>query len=296
MSSGPLRDRPRTYARGSLTLDLPMAFCSMAAYPAIPLRSKPMIRFCIALMAGLFVAGCATGPARDAFFTEAIELSPEPAFEISYSGEIGKPGAEMLIAAGEDFQSGPEDNLIAVEARILRVSLDAARALGLHDVGAFSLDAQDAGTPIAELRARRDGSIVTAPRLTIYERQTGTISVLNEVSYISGFQITENESARVVDPVIEIVRDGIKLQVKAARAGETIHLSLDLAVVELIRPIATHNVEVFNQRLMVQTPQVYRQSIQCTGEVKPGRTLALSGMTSREGEALLVLLNVTPRE
>lgn len=238
----------------------------------------------------LLVAGCASGPVRDAVYDADVTLVPEPAFAISYSGEIGDPKPPQLIAAGGEFQPAPDDRVVTVEVRILRVADGAARALGIQGSGAHSLDEAEAQELVAELRARRDGSLITAPRLSVYERQTGTISIMNEVSYVSGFDITDDGPARIVDPVIEIVQDGLALEVKAVRAGEALSLTLSLAMAEVLKPIGTQSVEVYGQRIHVQTPQVLRQKLDCSGEVKPGRVLALSGLTTRDGEALLVLV------
>jgi hypothetical protein len=250
-----------------------------------------MNRICFALLACVLVAGCATGPERHASYSGLLEPAAEPSFEVSYSGEISRP-TDVLIAAPDSVEASPQERIVRIEARVLRVAQDAARELGLDAGGVFSLDDASAGQLVSELRARGDGSLVAASRLSVYEGQTGTLTMLREVSYVSGYTIEKQDDSRIVKPVVEKLHDGLALNVKAQSHGDALHLNLELELSEMLKPISTQTIKVFNQRVMVQAPQIYRQRLECAGEVTPGRTLMLGGMTSHEGEALLVLLTI----
>lgn len=265
----------------------------------------------IASAAFALLAGCASQPA-------AIEMSPEPGFTVAYTGGLGERAQEVLAAPPE--YTGPAGiegtPVVRIETRIVRLSAKAAEALlGKHAgaVGALALDGTAVDELLSRVREREDCSLVGAPMLSVFEGQVGTISVSNEIAFVSGYELREGEAnlkvvgdvraikkrmaaTRIADPVVSTIQDGILLGVQARAAEAGWDLELDLSVTELLRPIGQRTVHVFGQPMTVQVPVMMSQRIRVAGTASTGRTLALTGMVGADNHVLLVLVTVSAGE
>lgn len=247
-----------------------------------------MYKFAAVLaVVSVLACGCATQQK-----SAAVKLEVLPEFELDYRGEIGdavditKDMPEYTPAEGE-----PEW-VYNIEVRLLRGSLANAEALfgdSVHRVGAWSVDdgeISDAGPG--------GMTVVSAPRLSIFERQQGTISITNQVAYISAFQIRSAEATRVADPVVDVLNTGIVLSLKASGGSKThMRLELDLTMSAVVRPMETQEVQVFGAPMTIQLPVMYTQRLKAQGEVSESRTLVLTGMIEEEGEVSVLLIKGT---
>ena len=268
-----------------------------------------MFKLLLPCAALALLAGCASAPPA----IQAVDLTPEPAFPVSYTGGIGEQSHGILEGMAEfsGAGTGSEDQAVSITVRMMSLAPHAVdEALGPHAraISAFTLEDGQADALAESLIMRKDCSTITAPRLLIMEGQTGTIEVHNEVSYISGFELvtvpaaqpaegepTVQNAGLIADPVVHVVRDGIKLGVRAVRAGEgRLSLELDLGMTNLQRPIPTAEVRAFGQPMTVQVPVQMAQRMTGAGEVSVGRTLALTGMAAGDGNLLLVLVRAEP--
>lgn len=250
----------------------------------------------LAIIAALaLLAGCASRPAT-------IEAEPEPSFKVAYSGGIGDVAQDVLNEPPQ--YTGPASTegtpIVRIEARILRLSAGAAEALlGKYagTVGALALESDAADELLQRVRERNDCSLVSAPVLSVFEGQVGTISVSNDVAYISGYELrSEAPHTRIADPVVSVVQDGILLGVTAAAKVGGWQLELDLSVTELMRPIGRRTIQVFGQPMTVQVPVLMTQRIKGAGKASAGRTLALTGMVGADNHVLLVLVSLAAGE
>jgi hypothetical protein len=229
---------------------------------------------------GLLTCACATS-AR----IQPLELEPAE-FAVSYSGQLGPHALDDL----PEYALPEKETSVtcALEVRILRgKAADAAALFGqrVNVVGAWSMDAAELSA--AKLAAMH---IVSAPRLTVFEGQNGMITVANQIAYISGFEVTSSDGARVADPVVQTLLDGLMLGLSAKTAdGGQMRLSLDLTMAECVKPIRTQEIDVLGARVTIQTPVIYSQRIQGEGLVGEGRALVLTGMIHGD-ETYVVLI------
>jgi hypothetical protein len=266
-------------SRGRKQLAAVTGLPSMAARtPQIPLR-KTSMKLLTAIIAavGLLACGCATTT------VEPVALERVSDFKLSYSGELGR---NLVGDLPQYTRPESETALVyALEVRILKGrAIDAEALFGkrVHTVGAWSMQAQDFDFSTMQT--------VAAPQLTVFEGQNGTISVNREIAYISGFEVTGGENSRVADPVVETVVDGLMLGLNARTADETqMRLAVDLVLAEVVRPIASQQINVLGAPVTIQTPVIYSQRLKGEGHVSEDRVLVLTGMLN-QGEVYVILI------
>jgi len=59
------------------------------------------------------------------------------------------------------------------------------------------------------------GKTLTLPRMTVYEAQTATVSVLDQRAYIAGVDVVGSDGAWIADPVIGTLLDGVVIEATA---------------------------------------------------------------------------------
>lgn len=247
-----------------------------------------MCKFAAALAVGALLAcGCATQQK-----SAAVKLEVLPEFELDYRGEIGDAVDITKDMPEYTPTEGEPEWACNIEVRVLRGSRAQAEALfgdSVHRVGAWSV--ADAEISLAGLGGM---TVVTAPRLSVFERQQGTISITNQVAYISAFQIRSSDATRVADPVVDVLNSGLVLSLRASGGSEThMRLELDLTMSEVVRPMETQEVQVFGAPMTIQLPVMYTQRLKAQGEVSESRTLVLTGMVEEKGEVSVLLVKGT---
>ena len=242
------------------------------------MRTVSAILAAVALLA----CGCATQ-----LKTEPVKLEVLPDFSVAYSGGLNRNvNTELPEYTQPEAKS---DTAYMLEVRIIRCdSAQAEDVFGARSrsVGAWTMDA-------AELDGRRIAALnlTSAPRLSVMEGQSGTITILNQVAYISGFELSGKESTRIADPVIDVMQEGIVLGLRAQSSDEKrMDLSLDLALVDLVKPIQTQEISLGGAPVTIQTPVVYTQRMKGQGNVAESKVLVLTGMADREDGVYIVLI------
>jgi hypothetical protein len=232
----------------------------------------------------LSACGCATTA------VEHVSLQALPEFKVSYSGQLGTEpvGGLPQFTQPESEQS----RAYTLTVRILKA--DAQQAGKLFGKSATTVGAWEMAADELDSDALRKLQTVAAPRLTVYEAQTGAISVINEVAYVRGFDISGTADARVADPVIGVLNEGLVLGLTAESIDDThVRLAVDLTLSSLVKPVATQDVKVLGAPMTVQTPVIYTQRINGEGRASEDRLLVLTGMA--EGNDVYVVLIAAER-
>lgn len=233
---------------------------------------------------GLLACACATTEPAGPLLT----LEPVGDFNVEYSGEIGAAGLDNELPPYTAFE-GEADHAYALEVRFLRARPEIAKRL----FGQRCLEIGASTVPAGELTPEivSQATLVSAPRLTVFEGQQGAIVISNEITYISGFGISGDGATRVADPVVNTVLDGLLVGLRAVRAdGKGLRLSIDMTMAEVVRPIETQEVKLFGTTAQVQTPLVYSQRLKADGVVGEGKALVLTGMLGRDNDIYVVLI------
>ncbi len=200
----------------------------------------------------------------------AAFLAPELAGSVTDISVKGTGGSLLLVVADERGHTWVADvleqlradppSLVMIEALVVRGPAGAGVELKLEPTHTL-LDEQAQ----IDLRQRFTAlglETISAPRLTTLPAQRGQVTILRELAYISDWQLrtVEPGGRRIADPTIEVLKDGLMLEVVAlpmsdGHLGVSVRLTLsgveepiptvplrladDLEPVEVGRPVVT---------------------------------------------------------
>ena len=217
------------------------------------------------------------------------ELTPESDFEITYNGGIGAQ-PELPELQVPDSADELEKTVYELEVKFLRAKPENARRMfgdRAIEIGASSLPAAEVTEALLA-----QATLMSAPRLTVYEKQTGTIWIANELSYISGFELQGKDATRVADPVVEVANEGIYLEMRVVSADEDkLRLTLGVTLSEIVRPIEVQKVRLYGSDVEIQVPVTYTQQMTAAGEITEDHVLVLTGMMGRDNDMYTVLIS-----
>lgn len=233
-----------------------------------------------------FATGCASRPEA---FVPMAELTPETEFELNYSGGIGATSTLEDLPEWETY-GGDTDFMYMLEVRFLSAKPEEARRMfgdRAIEIGAWSLPA---GEVTEELLSK--ATLVSAPRMSVFEGQTGTIVIVNEMAYISGFEVQGKEATRIADPIVDTILDGLFVELQAVSVDDDkLSLSAGVTLSEVVRPIRTQKIRLYGADVEIQVPVAYTQRIKAAGEISEDRVLVLTGMLGRDNDIYTVLIS-----
>jgi len=122
---------------------------------------------------------------------------------------------------------------------------------------------------------------VVAPRVTAYNAQRSNVQVLNQVSYISDYDVEIAQLAQIGDPIVQQLRDGIILDIRPVISADRRYITMELrpTVAVLQRPIQTFSTTLSNgPPVSIQLPEIRIQRVRTTVTVPDGGTLMLGGL------------------
>lgn len=124
-------------------------------------------------------------------------------------------------------------------------------------------------------------TVVVAPRLTAYNGQRANVTVLNQISYISDFDVEIAQASQIGDPIVQTLRDGVILDLRPTVSADRRFITMELrpTVALLTRPIATFQTTLANgPPVTIQLPELQIQRVRTTINMPDGGTLLLGGM------------------
>ncbi len=138
---------------------------------------------------------------------------------------------------------------------------------------------------------------LSSPKLMLWPWHKGDLSILNQVSYVSGFtiEVVEPGNRKIADPQIDVLQEGLLLgchvrQVDAGSYG--LHLEIDYS--ELKRPIRTEKLigEEFpaELNLEISMPDVRTTTMEADARMTDGSGLILGAPSSDGGRPLILLV------
>jgi hypothetical protein len=162
--------------------------------------------------------------------------------------------------------------MVTVQTTFIALDSPQARKLpaGLHVI-----DGSQAARLIALAKAGERATLLTAPKITAFENQLANISVANQKSYISHFDIRVQRGMIVASPVIDTITEGVVLAVRARRASKGwIAIDLDAQRATLLRPLP----QVKTRYGTVQVPELVPQRVRASGRIPDGGWALLAGL------------------
>ncbi len=125
-------------------------------------------------------------------------------------------------------------------------------------------------------------TLMTAPRLTVYNTQRSNITLVNQISYIKDYDVEVAQTASIADPVVGIIQDGLVLDVRPTISNNRQFVTLELrpTVANLIEPIRTITTTLGSQTqpVTIQLPELIVQSAETTVTVPDDGTVVIGGL------------------
>lgn len=194
--------------------------------------------------------------------------------------------------AGFFFQDMPPSGNVRIDQRarienLFDESLAGQRGnVGLTDEGGMSfqlafVDNPEINAILRAVRKRERATLLTAPRITVHNTQRGHVSVLNEIAYIRDFDTSTATGIAVADPVVDVIRDGIVLDVRPTVSADRRYVTLELrpTLATLLRPIPTFTTSLgVGSPVAIQTPQLTLQRLRTTVTVPDGGSFVIGGL------------------
>ncbi len=213
--------------------------------------------------------------------------------------------------AGFFFQDMPPSGNVRIDQRarvenLFDQSLGGRRGnVGLTNLGGMSfqlafIDNPEVNAILRAVRKRERATLLTAPRITVHNTQRAHVSILNEVSYIRDFEVSTATGVAVADPIVDVIRDGIVLDVRPTISADRRYVTLELrpTLAVLLRPIPTFTTSLgVGTPVAIQTPQLTLQRIRTTVTVPDGGSFVIGGlrkMTETQVDSGIPILSDLP--
>jgi type II secretory pathway component GspD/PulD (secretin) len=162
------------------------------------------------------------------------------------------------------------------------------------------LDDTEAELILRAVRKSERVQTITAPRITVFNTERANVTILNQVSYIKDFDAEIAQAAAIVEPVVDVIQDGVILDVRPIVSADRKFITLELrpTVANLRRPIPTFVASVANGTpVTIELPQLEIQRIRTTVTIPDNSTLLLGGLKfseERDAQSGVPFLNKIP--
>lgn len=243
-----------------------------------------MVTRCLALALFAALAACAATPAPAGLPGPAPEpLEWRETCPLRYQMHI-RPGYQGLETAARPFLDEDHgDGLIDVKCDFVRMDSDAAAALlGWRSGDRRAWIVDDAAARVLLERGLAGGKVerIAAPRLTLHERQRGSINVTSQTAYVAGYVVSIESATAIADPQVEVVSAGAVLDLvgETIEGSEAVRLDLELRFAELQRPIAITEASFpgGHSPVAIQRPLVTLHRLEADPELAPDECLILA--------------------
>lgn len=236
---------------------------------------------------------------------EVITAYIEPSWK-EVGGDLRAVGYDSLVLLGTPPQHAwltrfletqrAATGFVHIEVQVYTVDHDALDSLGID--GTRKLLTDEAAVESLRRGIEQLGfeAFVSTPVVT-YPRQDAMVSVLNSMSYISGWElvIVEPGAQTVADPMVETVQEGVVIELRAVPLAPG-YWSVDSSVVlsNLKRPIATEQVALGDGSGFAEVglPVVVKVGLSSRIAVQAGGGAALLAYDQLDGRDVVVLLQV----
>jgi type II secretory pathway component GspD/PulD (secretin) len=122
---------------------------------------------------------------------------------------------------------------------------------------------------------------ISSPIVSVYNTQRAFVTVVNQVSFVQGYDVDVANAAFIADPNIGVVQEGIVLDVRPTISFDRRYITLDVqtTVAVLVRPMreVTTNLGGQTDQVTFALPELRVQDAQTTVVVPDGGSVVLGG-------------------
>ncbi|MBL8861457.1 MAG: hypothetical protein JNK02_05540 [Planctomycetes bacterium] len=142
--------------------------------------------------------------------------------------------------------------------------------------------------------------LVTSPRISVHNTARGNLSVVNHVAYVQDFNVEIAQAASIADPIVNVVQDGVVLDVRPVISADRRFITLELrpTIATLKRPIREVVTTLGSQNsVTIQLPEVEYQRVRTSIPMPDGGTVLLGGLKISDKQDLasgVPILNKIP--
>ena len=130
---------------------------------------------------------------------------------------------------------------------------------------------------------------VTAPTLMVSNTQRASLQHTQQIAYVKDFDVELAQAAVIADPIVDIIREGVILDVRPIVGHDRRFITLELrpSVSTLVRPIRTFTTTLgTGSNVTFETPEMKKESLKTTVVMPDGGTLLLGGLKFYEEQTL----------
>ena len=123
--------------------------------------------------------------------------------------------------------------------------------------------------------------LVSNPRILVSNTGRANLTVLNQVVYVKDFDVEIAQAASIADPIIDVVQDGVILDVRPVVSADRRFITLELrpTIAELQRPIREKSTTLGSQAsVTIQLPELEIQRVRTSIPMPDGSTVLLGGL------------------
>lgn len=139
--------------------------------------------------------------------------------------------------------------------------------------------------------APRDVTCLSAPTLTTFDGQKGSIVISSQKAYIADRVEAIVDGLPKTLPVVAVAHDGVTMATRGHRVPETGKIDLEVATT-VMRIESIDDIDTALGR--IQAARTAQQTAGTKASLEPGGALLLTGLTGKSGRPVIVLLRVTP--
>ncbi len=150
---------------------------------------------------------------------------------------------------------------------------------------------------VAELLEQENVTILSAPKLSVHSGQRGSIQVINQQAYVSGYDVFYLDGEGIAEPRIDVLQSGlvIELQPRVEEDG-TISTQLDATVSELLEMKSEEQRLVGDTTVTREIPIMRTNEIATTLRAASGAWTLIGPLGNGPEYVLIRLRTVEPKK
>lgn len=214
------------------------------------------------------------------------------------NGHILVTGAEASHEFVRDFIAAQlaSPPVLILKMTLLEVPTGHLAKLGIEGSSTTMNSDQEYQDMLLKFRTSEHATMVTAPQVAMPTRGRSNISTLSQISYVADYvlQIVEPGSMEILDPVIEVIEDGVSIDVRGVPVpGGVVRFDVDVEFSVLQRPIPTVKTRIRSgdgPEVEISMPEVTTIKLNSVITLPEGNAALISSAAPSEGKDFAIIL------